>query len=231
MKNVIGAADVRCGGNVVVGRGIAGRGKGKVVAIGTIEAGYITNSYVEARKGIIVHKEVWHSTLNSSGKVSVETGRIVGGETVTLGEIMVATAGAEAAPPTLLAAGEDYTLPPFLAGKEKETQKLRYTHKKIKDQIDPLMKRMRQLKPKQREAVTELMYKVQEIEEQLKSIEDEVDNRQKQSELGSGKRIRVLKIVYPRVTFRSHGAELLVKQVRKGPVMVILNDAGEVQII
>ncbi len=75
-----------------------------------INAKYIDGGDIQADKDIVVEREIINSTLHTFGAVVVPKGRIVGGEIVALRGIYVGRAGSKSYTPTLLVAGEDFSV-------------------------------------------------------------------------------------------------------------------------
>ena len=223
--NVVGAAEIHSGGAVVVSRGIAGKGKGVVAAEGEVQTGYINNAVVRSDSSVTVISEIVQSDVRVLGPVTVKEGRIVGGQVIALQEVTAAQLGSDASVPTLIAAGEDHTFPDFVAENEGEMAGLRRQCQLIREKIDPLQSRMKQLSHKQREACTELMFSVQEREAQLAAIEKEIDNHRRVAEEHAVKRIQVIRKIFPRVTLRIAGVSLEIHEPVTGPVTAVLDES------
>ena len=218
--NVIGAANVKSGGNIIVGRGIAGAGKGKVCADGDVRTNYITNAEVRAGGDVSVVNEIIQSTIHALGKVDVAEGRIVGGQVVALGGVVVGELGSGSGVPTYIKVAEDYTLPKFLSCREAETDELSSRSERIRAKIKPFAMRMRLLTAKQRELVTELMFHVQDMESRMAEIEKEIEDRYALVNRMGVKEIRVLRMIHPRVLLRIAEQSLTIEDPIQGPVTV-----------
>jgi len=219
----IGAAQIEAGGDVIVRRGISGAGKGKVVSKGTVSAAYILNTDIEAEENVEAHKEITQCNVRCRGSVNVGGGRIVGGEIVAQGGIEVSQAGSEGNVKTLLVAGEDYKLPDILKSKRAELGKLRGASKKIHDNIDPMMEKIRLLSAKQREAVTELMARASEMDMKIDAIDKEIEGVTGESQKRAGNRIRILRLLNPGVTLRILGVSRHITKEYKGPLTAKLD--------
>jgi len=225
VANVIGAATVTSGGDLIAARGIAGAGKSSISVDGVVQAGYISNADIRARAGVTVLKEILQSDVRTCGDVTVEEGRIVGGKIVALGDIVIGEVGSGVGVPTLLIAGEDYTLATFLAEREAESEKLRATCDGIRAKIDPLIKRMRTLTATQRKTLTELASQIKKMESRLRDITEEIKERTASGKHRPGASIRILRRVHPCVTFQIHGQSYTNDSTRMGPLTARLDDA------
>lgn len=88
---IVEAAEIEVGGNIVIKRGVQGRGKGSLKAGQDFTARYIENATVTAGNNIIVSEAVMHSNLFAGKAIRVEgrKGLVVGG-TVKAGEQLIA---------------------------------------------------------------------------------------------------------------------------------------------
>ncbi|RKY24120.1 MAG: hypothetical protein DRP79_08240, partial [Planctomycetota bacterium] len=225
---VVWAAKIESEGDVTIKRGLSGRDKGKVTAKGTVSAAYIMNADIEAGEGVIASKEIVQSRIRCRGRVQVNNGRIVGGETIALGGIVIAEAGSDGNISTLLAAGEDYSLSGTVQAKNADLAKLQQAHKKIHDSIEPMMERLRLLSPKQREAVTELMARAGEMEENIETLKKEIEEITGESRKRSVNEIRILKALHPGVTLRILGLVRHITKFRKGPLTVKIDTENNI---
>ena len=225
---VVWAAKIESEGDVTIKRGLSGRDKGKVTAKGTVSAAYMMNADIEAGEGVIASKEIVQSRIRCRGRVQVNNGRIVGGETIALGGIVIAEAGSDGNISTLLAAGEDYSLSGTVQAKNADLAKLQQAHKKIHDSIEPMMERLRLLSPKQREAVTELMARAGEMEENIETLKKEIEEITGESRKRSVNEIRILKALHPGVTLRILGLVRHITKFRKGPLTVKIDTENNI---
>ncbi len=224
----VGAARIEAKGDVLIGRGVSGRDKAKIKSNGSMAASFILNADIEAEEDVTARKEIVQCNIRSRGSVRVEGGRIVGGKTVALGEITVSEAGSEGNISTLLAAGEDHKLPGILKEKNAEAIKLEQNRRKIHDNIEPLMGKLRLLSPKQREAVTELMAHESELDTKIASLRKEIEEITGKSDKRAGHHIRIQHTLYPGVTLRLLGLSRHITKLHKGPIIVSVDTENDV---
>lgn len=227
---VIGAASVRSGADVVA-RAIAGGGKARIHARGALHASYINNAEVRTGAGVFVASEIVNSDVRTSGEVHAEEARIVGGRVVALGGIDAAEAGSSAATPTLLVAGEDHEASAFIAERESELSALRTSHAETQEEIARRTDRARSMNPKDRERVTEMMFRAQGMESRMEEVRREIHDRQALVNTRSCRRIRVRKLVHPRVTFRIAGQVITTETSKPGPCTVTLDASRRIVMI
>jgi hypothetical protein len=75
----VGEATVDVGGDVIVRKGFAGYGSGKIIAGGNVKVHNVMNQTVIAGKDIIIEKECLNAKLDAHGKVDARGAIIVGG--------------------------------------------------------------------------------------------------------------------------------------------------------
>jgi len=219
ISGVVGAAEIQSDGDITVGRGIAGKTKAIIKASGTVRAGYISNCHVTADNGVVAYKEIVQSDVKCRGPVTVENGRIAGGSTIALGEVVVAEAGSDGATSTLIAAGEDYSLKDYLDARQSEIHKLKEKIEDVRTKTAPLAANIKRLKPQQKEAFTELMFRVDEAENKLTNVERQMRERIAHVKENGVRRIRVLEMIHPGVTLRIAGITLNIEEAMKGPII------------
>jgi len=88
---IVEAAQIQADGNIMIRRGVQGRGKGTLKAGQDVTARYIENAIVEAGNSIIVAEAAMHSNLFAGKDIRIEgkKGLIVGG-TAKAGEKLIA---------------------------------------------------------------------------------------------------------------------------------------------
>ena len=224
----VGACRIDCGDDVVVRGGIVGKGKGEIIAQGVVKAAWITNTDVKADKGMVVGKEIVQCQVGTHGPVVVENGRIVGGEVIALGGITVREAGSDGDVRTLLVAGEDYLLPPFLEECKKEISELRDQIKRMAKTLGPLKTKIARMTPEQREMLHTLTRRVPGMEERIEEIEAEMGERIKHQNQTGIREVKILNTVFANVTIRISGQSTLVKEEQTGPLTFVLNNSRRV---
>jgi uncharacterized protein (DUF342 family) len=102
------AATLTIGGDVHVRGGLYGQESGcRVQAGGAVVAGICDNAQVQARGDIRVAREIINSHVHTVGRVLIENGSIIGGETYARNGIKARQAGSAVGVPTRIAIGLD----------------------------------------------------------------------------------------------------------------------------
>jgi len=89
-------AYIEAGGNVTIKMGVVGKESVKIVCGGDMTSKYLLNAEVEATGNITVEDSIINSTVYSNKNINViaKTGKIIGGNTTALYDIVVNVAGA-----------------------------------------------------------------------------------------------------------------------------------------
>jgi uncharacterized protein len=134
VEGIVEAASLKAGVDVVLKKGISGRGKGKIIAGNNVISRYIENAHVEA--GNMVQAEViMHSNIKAGEVVELigKKGLVVGGEIAAGHQILANTIGCFMGIATLLEVGQN----PYL----------RLQFKTLKENIDKKEEELKKIKP------------------------------------------------------------------------------------
>ncbi len=216
------AAEVTVGHDLSVNCGIVQKEKGFCKAGGAIHARYVSNSHLESLGDITVRKEIANSRINSGGKITVESGPLMGGHTVAKDGLVCASLGSQSCVRTLVELGVDESLRKFPteAAPEIEAQYKRILT--IRNDIAPLLSNQKTLNAQQKERITELMFEASETEAKLKAelaIWREKLHNLSQKISGD---IIVHDMLYPGVILRFGAIEATISTAVKGPMKICL---------
>jgi uncharacterized protein (DUF342 family) len=216
VKGTLEAADVNCGGNLVVRGGVMGLGKSFTVG-GSVHAKFILDATIRAQGDIVVEKEIVQSNVYTRGSVSVLAGRCVGGEIVALGQITVAQAGSEGQINTNLISGEDYLLEEELAQLQEQIAAHEETINKIQAATAPLLDRLKMLPQDKRETIGELLSRVDSLKGLVAGIHGTMEQKKAESAEKAKPLITIRKIVYPEVVLGMGKERMQVIEPFRGP--------------
>ncbi len=217
-------AEVICGGNLYVHGGVSGGGRCKITVAGTIHATFIQNADIFAGEDIIVAREIDQAQIKTRGFVRVDSGRIVGGEILALGGIEADQLGSEAFVRTHLIAGKDYQLREKLAPLEQELHKDEEELQRICQRLEPFKARGKNLPPRLRETVTELVTQAHELQTRIAELHDEIEATRQESKERTKKEILARKIIYTDTFLDIPPVHLLLKETVEGPVKAIFKE-------
>jgi len=224
IQGAVESANIRAGGSLIVGDGIAGAEGRSVKVRGGIRTTYILGAYIEAGGDIVVQNEVMQSTLKTESAVVIPEGRIVGGKVTALRGIVVGEAGSDGEVPTELIAAEDYSLLGKIAAKEEELVPLQQEVERIHEALDPLMAKEKELSAKQREAATGWLLEATEAEAAVKRVKAEIQEIEADSRARAKPLISVKRVLYAGTTLSIGGTRLRATKSVQGPLKAVLSN-------
>ncbi len=197
---IIENAEIRAGGNLVVHGGIRQSEGHSVVVEGSINAKYVAGGNIQANKDIVVEREIINSTLHTLGAVMIPRGRIVGGEIVALRGIYVGQAGSKTYTPTLLVAGEDFSVRGKLNLKKIKIKRLAQELEQLKNFLDKAMTNSESNSARDQEEYIEKQTKITELEQELRNVTKEAKDMSSET-LDRARQVVVVEdTLYPKTT-------------------------------
>ena len=197
---IIENAEIQAGGDLVVHGGIRQSEGHKVVVEGCINAKYIDGGNIQANKDIVVEREIINSTLHTLGAVVIPKGRIVGGEIVALRGVYVGQAGSKSYTPTMLVAGEDFSVRGKLNLKKVKIKRLAQELEQLKNFLDKLMSDSESNPEHDQDEYTEKQARVPELEQELGALIKESKDISSEAAERAGKVVVVENTLYPKTT-------------------------------
>ncbi len=224
------AATVRCGCDLVVRGGIAGKEKGSCVATRDIRARYVSNAHLEAGRNIVIESQVSNSVVSCGGRLRVD-GPILAGQVSAVGGIRCDMVGCESGLPTILSAGIDDSFERSSAGQVAEIEHKLLQARKVRDTVEPLLRNQKQLTAPQKEKATELLFEASEVEEQAAKKLAELRAQFEHIRACGKQMIHVKQRVNAGVTIRLPGVEAIIAFPIAGPVQFVPRElAGQIRI-
>ncbi len=122
-------------GDITVKMGVVGKDMVKLIAGGSLNSKYLLNARVEAAGEIIVQDSIINCNVFSNDRISVvaKSGKIIGGETIALHEIIVKVAGAPNETETILRVGRNLFI-------EREVKELRKDIDRIRESVNEVVR-------------------------------------------------------------------------------------------
>jgi len=182
VDGTIEQADVAAGGNLEVKEGITGKGKSPIRAGGMVTARYIREAEVEAEGQVSAVNEIISSDVYTRGKADLSEGRLAGGELTALQGAKIKELGSEGASVTTLKVAIDPFLEKRIAPLQEEIDKNQGQIDKIYQKAGPQLRNQKNLSAKQREAVTELLGKITELETAIEEAREKIKKVKQESE-------------------------------------------------
>lgn len=110
-ERTLSAAQVECGGDLIINRGIIGRQKGEVRVGGQVRCKYIEHCYVEAKGMITAHVGMMNSVVRTNDRFETGArGIIVGGKLFAQNGVSATQIGTSMGPATEIYCGVDHTV-------------------------------------------------------------------------------------------------------------------------
>lgn len=220
IKGALKSAIIHAGGNLIVGKGIAGGEDRKIKVEGGIKTTYILGGHIESKGDIVVKDKIMQSTLKAQGAVIIPDGQLVGGSITALGGIVAREVGNNGHAITELVVAEDYLLPAKIAAREKELVPLQAEVERIHKLLDPMMVKQKELSLDEREAATKRLLKAEEAVEKVKA---EMQKIEADSRARAKPHILIRGLLYPGTILCVAGYKVLANKVFTGPLEAVLS--------
>lgn len=215
VEGVVEDAWIEAGGQIIVKRGIHGKGKGRLIAEGNIICQFIENAIVSSGGFIetdsILHSQVSaYSEIHASGKKGFITGGVI-----RAGALVEAqTIGSEMGSVTRVEVGTDpnkkerfQQLKKIINEKSEELEKM----KTILATYTKKLQSGEQLQPERMGYVQKLAYAYKALKEELEPFKAEYSSIQKELMLANGAKIQIRKTIFSGVTISISDMEMRVK--------------------
>ena len=219
IKGAVEAAIIRAGGNLIVGKGIAGREDRGIKVKGSIKATYILEGHIESWGDIVVKNEIIQSTLKTQGAVVIPDGQLVGGSITALGGIVAREAGSDGHVSTELVVAEDYSLPAKIAAKKEELAKVERIH----GLLDPMMVKQKEPLLHEDETAAKKLLEVEEAKAAVEKVKAEMQKIEADSRARAKPRILIRSLLYPGTTLCIAGNKVRVNKAVMGPLEAVLS--------
>lgn len=131
VEKTVDDAVIQADGDITIKMGVVGKEAVKIIAGGKLNVKYLLNAKVEAAGEIMVQDSIINCNVFSNDKISVvaKSGKIIGGSSTALHEIIVKVAGAPNETETNLKVGRNLFI-------ERELREIRLEINKIKAGVD-----------------------------------------------------------------------------------------------
>lgn len=178
IKGVVEAAEIiSLEGNVVIGRGIVGQEKARILAKKDVRADFINEAYIEAGNDVEVGEYIMNSIVNAENDVKAVDGRgsIIGGKTYAEKSIEAKTIGSSNNIRTEIRVGgkvekELYEQMLILERDEENLKRAQSTIQKEIKFIEVLKKKLPKFPEKKAKELKDLIGKLKKVEEKLAEV-------------------------------------------------------------
>lgn len=216
VKGVVEGAVLESGANIIIARGMNGKGKGNLSAKGNIVAKFLENVTAKA-DGYIASESILHSRITAGTEVNVDgrRGFITGGRVCAANAINVKTLGSEMGADTIVEVGADPTVKNRIA----ELQKLIDEDTKALQTIQPVLIAVKQkisqgikLSQDQLKHIQSLTVVNQQKSEAIKAWEAELQELIDQAGDVAQAQVRVKGMAYPGTKICIGDVSMIVKK-------------------
>ncbi len=228
VDQVIEAADVEAGGDVLVGGGIFGQNRnGRLRAGGNLSTHLINEAIVTVGGDLRVNKEIINSEVCVAGRLLAERGTIIGGSVTARAGQHVRILGSEAFVPTQVAAGPDVNELRRARRMEREAREIDKAAVQLRATVQPLMANIKRLMPAQRERATELLARADELAARVTALEQQADTIRRAATPSAPPAILVGEALYPGVRLLLGWRETRISRLLHGPLRIELSKTDD----
>jgi uncharacterized protein (DUF342 family) len=234
IREVVEGAHVESSGSIVILGGVRGMGKGRIVAGGSIQLGFVDQANIRSRADIKVKNAILHSNVSAQDSVVVLGGQksqIAGGKIQAGGEVVCQTLGSEMGTKTEVIVG----IPPEQAERRKELQNLLSQRTEELEKIEAnlvFLKKLDQagkLDEEKRLTTVKLTQAKFKAQAAITSMKQELADLEEHMEYSKNKGVvRIKDICYPGVNITIRGVSYAVREPFKFASFVY--DGGEVRL-
>ncbi len=172
VERLVEPSEVEAGGDISIRGGVFGREDyGYLKGGGDVAANFFNDTRVKAGGTLRFEKEILNSQIRAGRHVIGERGTIIGGDVRAVEGLEAEVIGSEADVTTCIMVGTDINVLRRVRRMETEAKELRKTAEKIRESTKPLVANMKRLLAQQREQLTELLSKADEIDIELEDSE------------------------------------------------------------
>ena len=225
ITQVVEAALINSGKDVIIGNGIKGEGKAVVRCQGKLYLGYAEAANLLTTDDIIVKKALMNCRIKCNGKIEFSSpgGKLIGGVLKIKNGIICGEIGNERGTATTISFGQDYLVENQIEQVQKEINKIN----EYMERIDELMKTLEHKKDSSK-LISLRKKKVDAIK-----ILDKKNLRlfllREKFEQHFASEIRVTGTVWPGVTFESHGRILKTDVPLKSVIITFNREKGRLE--
>ena len=225
-------ASIKCGGDLTINKGFAGRTRADATVTGSLKSHYLDNVDIEVHKDLEIKKEAINSRLTIHGKVSCPSASIIGGSLTTTKQIDIATLGSEGNVTTQIILGNVPRLQPLADQLTNYVQQF-YHHKNIlNDQIEILnnISATNTLSPHDAEKHTEYMFDMMQIDSTLDRAEPTLNNLNLKINNFRCIELNVIKTIFPGVEIVFNKQSYSINDQISGPATIFKNSQNKLKI-
>lgn len=219
---------ILCSGDLIVGTGCVGTGKGLINIKGSANIGFVTNQAVKSRVDILIERDSMNANLYGAKMVQV-LGHVVGGQ-VMAGELVhVGSIGNDSGTRTEIELGKDYFLHETLATIQAKIEELIGAVTRISLNLNRLREKHGTdgLTGFENAQLLEMRMVRDGIEEKMPLLQEkksQVEERIRQEYFQENLKIKVEKKIHPGTVIKVCGEILTFNETLSGPKTIAFSD-------
>ena len=202
---------------------MAAKDRGEISVEGDVDIGFLNNVRGQIKGNLLARREIINCELVIGKNLRCERGAIIGGTTSVTGSLQGMTLGAESETDTLFVLGSVPLLTARLNQLKKECPEWQEQIERFRYEQEQLSAGRRLAGPQQ-ERLTELNFKIADLEGKLKEAEEERARIDQEMVTQRKVELQIEKIIYPKVRFQAGDTRFTFTQVIKGPVKIGWNE-------
>lgn len=223
VEGTIEGANIKCAGQLMAKRGIAGKEKGLIEVKGKVIARYLSNTVVWAETDVAVETEIVNAEVHARGNLTLQKGAIHGGHITVGGIVEVPVLGSSMGVSTFVRVGAD----PFLL---KDYEELKTKKKFVMRKLavyQPQFVILSQTRSRINQQVRELAEEIKRLEEETIMLDQKIQMMEDQVAKSNKGVVVVQKTLHPGVKIQIGKAFDIIKSPMTGPLKVkAYNDNG-----
>ncbi len=226
---IIENAEIQTNGDLTVHGGIRQSENHKIVVEGGIQAKYVDGGDIQAKRDIVVEKEIINCNMKTLGAVIIPRGHIVGGEIVALRGIYAGYTGSKTYVPTMLVAGDDFSVRYKISLRKTKIEKFEKELIQLRNYAASQMSNQNTSFTSSQDQHSKSLLMISGLEQELKSVIDEVKAIEAQT-LSSGKRLVNVGIsLFPKTVICLDDEMLTAEEEHTGPIRAEIVE-GKIQL-
>lgn len=223
---LVEAATIKARRTILLRRGMAGRGKGELVAGGDLEARYLDGSDIVVGHDLRVQKELTSCSTRVGRAIESPGCTVNGGELHARFGGRVRALGGEAETETIVAVGRDPNFDELVRTLDEMIPAILKRLEKARAELADLQRSAAKLTPAQAESMTSLQFEIMTGQSRLPKIIAVVEHLLKAYERLDDVTLTVERTIMPGVTISIGANAATIKEPIRGPVTIALDDSG-----
>lgn len=179
---LVEGSDLKAQGNIYISGGVNAGNRGSVIAEGNVQAAYLNQAVVQAGQDVIVNSSLLHSNVRAAGSIICKTGKAIGGELIAGKQIYIKDLGNRLYTRTEVYVGHDPSADKKEMDMKEELKEISSNINKLNALEHKLLElinkggggeKEKTLLMKQRLTKSKMLQRLDELNRELQSIDEE----------------------------------------------------------